>query len=245
MIANQKLHVVLKHASLLLLACTLSLGFAAAAVAAKPVKCDPWPSCNNDGDNEGEFELTITYQFGDPTILDDPVFSTVTAIGTKSCGVKGDCLFKGDIQGSEPFFLPETLMGLLALTEWDNTLLNPDECFGDPPQADTTGRGVELAHNADGTWFAAIGSYAKDTAGIVDRKYVFYFLCDGFCDGSDWGDSSMAGVYLGGELLRIEADAKDRGGKTIPCRCTISSEPNCPGEIDIPMSISVTEVPLQ
>ena len=235
---------------------SLMLGLVLALVAVPVVEADvcdrnpDHPKCDGDGDSEGEFELTITYHFGHPNINGDPVSSTVSAIGTKRCDVKGGCSFKGDIQGDPVAFkLPQSLMDLLDITSWkgmeEGETLDPYACFpGAPPQADSTGRSVELAHGADGTWFAAIGSYAKDTAGMVDRKYVFYFLCDGFCNGSQWAESSMEGVYHGGELLRIEADAKDRGGKSIPCRCTISSIPNCPGDIDIPMMISVTETQL-
>lgn len=216
-------------------------------------KCDG----GGDGGNEGDFVLEIHYDF-------DNAHSTVVAVGTKHCDEQGRCSFNGDVIGDgdgndDPvlFNLPDSLLDVIGSTRWkgmeEGTFLDPDKCFGETdPSANAFGRGVELSYDfVNETWFAAIGSYALDTDADVDRKYVFYFLCDyAPCANSDWGEEfsfSMLGDYEGAELLRIESPPKlDNKLKSTPCRCTISNIPNCPGEASVPMRIQVlSETQLQ
>jgi hypothetical protein len=210
--------------------------------------CGPTPP------SPDEVTYDVTYEFGelagDVCGAPDCVTTSVTATGTLECG-NLYCLFHSN-SVSDDFLLPPGLRELIFATEWRGTPLDPDLCFGStdslPGSAFIDHTQLELrAYYDDATpWFAQVHAVALDTEGLEYRDYTFNFQGCGIDSCGEFVANSVAGDYLGGELIRIDGKGPDRKFLSVPCRCTMSNTPDCPGDVPLPtppIRISVTEVP--
>jgi len=205
---------------------------------------------------EGESSLDITYEFGELSggacVTPDCVATTLTASGYIEC-TNNYCLFRSN-SVVDDFHLPAGLRDLLFATEWRGTPLDPDQCFGSSPANPASGTALiddtqlELRRYGDDDtpWFAQVSALALDTEGLEVRNYTFNFEGCGETSCGVFAPASMAGVYVGGKLIRIDGKGPDKKFQSVPCRCTISNTPDCPAEVpvpSVPLRISVSESP--
>lgn len=189
--------------------------------------------------------LEMTYEFGTLTngacTTPECVSTTITATGPVDC-TNLYCDFNST-SAVENFGLPSGLRDLLFATEWRRTPLNPDQCFGSS-QADPGG-GFALVDNTfiflrrfhDGVtpWSAKVDALGLDVDGEIVRDYAFNFEGCGPAGCGDFASGSMEGEYIGGALKRIGVSGNDKKLKSVPCRCTSSNTPDCPGDVAVPI----------
>ncbi len=209
------------------------------------------PDCGGGGGGGGATKLRVTLNWLDDSFDDTTLEFDAVTICDPACRTEGDL-------GSSGFLnLPASAGTIISSTRIQQTDLDADVCFdfdGDTVlQITELGRVTFHLWEAEARWLLTIKGFACDMDSTVTdcdvRDYELRVLGDCTAGSCPFMPSAVGDISIfdGGRINAIWSNGPDKK-QGIPCRCTQSNHPECPGDaalavgVDVPAAEVVIEV---